>query len=120
MAGDEVRGEPRVDAPEGATETGGRRGFLKAALAGAGAAAAVAVTTSTATANAAPAGGPTRYNAAFLAQPTLAQVQNVIAQILNDAGCPHCGMLGFELHFGLEVQIPIQGINGVVVLADTF
>jgi hypothetical protein len=120
MAGDEIRGEPHVDAPEGATETGGRRGFLKAALAGAGAAAAVAVTTPTANANPMQAGGSTRYNAGFLVHPTLPQVQNLIAQILNHGGCPACGLLGIEVFLGLEVQIPIQGNNQVVVLAETF
>jgi hypothetical protein len=120
MSGDEVRGEPQVDAPERATETGGRRGFLKAALAGAGAAAAVAVTTPTATANPMQAGGSTRYNVGFLAHPTLPQIQNLIAQILNHGGCPACGLLGIEMFLGLEVQVQIPGNNQVIVLAETF
>jgi hypothetical protein len=120
MAGDEVRGEPHVDAPERATETGGRRSFLKGTLAAAGAAAAVAVTTPTATAKAMPAGGSTRYNVAFLAQPNLDQVQNAIAQILNHGGCPACGLLGIELNLLIEVEVPIQGNNQVVALAETF
>jgi hypothetical protein len=121
MTGDEVRGEPQVDAPEGATETGGRRGFLKATLAAAGAAAAVAVTTSTATANAALAGGPTSYNVAFYdLHPNIDQLQLVISQILNHTGCPACGLLGIELKLGLGTEVPIQGIGGVIALAQPF
>jgi hypothetical protein len=98
-----------TDDTQSSADAADRRSFLKGAALVAGAAATgVFVTASEADAAVRPRAHAT-VRLGFNARPSLRELQAALEDIVNQAGCPTCGLGGFDIHLETIIPLDVKG-----------